>query len=196
LTEAGQAGSPHAQRQRLGAELRRLRRLSGLSGRDLGRQIGSSQAHVSRVESGQAFPPLPQVAAWAEAVDAPGDARAMLTALTEAALNEVDSWRARYGAGLSAMQQDIGMLEADAGISRHFQPAIVPRLLQTAEYAKRVFEITDVRDWGDHTSAVAARIERQQVLYRPGKRFEFRSPRRRSGCASARRMLCAARPAT
>jgi len=128
---------------------------------------------VSRVESGQAVPPLPQVAAWADAVSAPDEARAVLAALTEAALNEVDSWRARYGAGLSAMQRDIGALEATAGASRHFQPAIVPGLLQTAEYARRVFEITDVRDWGDLAGAVAVRVERQQVLHRPGKRFEF-----------------------
>jgi transcriptional regulator with XRE-family HTH domain len=173
LTEAGQARIPHAQRRRLGAELRRLRRLSGLSGRDLARHIEASQAHVSRVEAGQAVPPLPQVFAWADAVSAPGDVRAHLAALAEAALNEVDSWRTRYDSGLSAMQRDIGTLEAAAGISRHFQPAIVPGLLQTAEYARRVFEITDVRSWGEHADAVAARLDRQQILYQPGKRFEF-----------------------
>jgi hypothetical protein len=113
------------------------------------------------------------VHSWANAVNAPEDARATLAALAEAALNEVDSWRGGFTAGLLAMQQDIATLEATAGVSRHFQPAVVPGLLQTAEYARRVFEITDVRGWGGHEDAVAARMERQQILYQPGKRFEF-----------------------
>lgn len=168
-----QGGAPHAQRKRLGSELRRLRKLSGLSGRDIARLIGSSQAHVSRVETGQAVPTLPQVTAWADAAGVPDDARTVLTELTEAALNEVDTWRSAFDAGLPVMQQDIRAMEAAAGKTVYFQPSLVPGLLQTAEYARRVFEVTDVKGWGDHSAAVAARMERQQALYQPGKRFEF-----------------------
>jgi transcriptional regulator with XRE-family HTH domain len=173
LTNGQEAGTPHVQRARLGSDLRRLRRLAGLSGRDIAARIGSSQAHVSRVENGQAVPTLPQVSAWATATDAPADVQAALTALAEAALNEADSWRARFSAGLPAMQQDVREMEAVAGVVTYFQPSIVPGLLQTAEYARRTFEVTDVAGWGDHAAAVAARIERQQALYQPGKRFEF-----------------------
>lgn len=174
MTSGQQAGaSPHAQRVRLGSELRRLRRLAGLSGRDIARRIGSSQAHVSRVENGQAVPTIPQVTAWADAASAPDDAQGVLAALAEAALNEVDVWRSRFDAGLPSMQQDVHAMEAVAGHVTYFQPSLVPGLLQTAEYARRVFEITDVKGWGDRSAAVAARIERQQALYQPGKRFEF-----------------------
>ncbi len=175
MTSNGQqtGAAPHAQRKRLGSELRRLRRLAGLSGRDIARIIRSSQAHVSRVENGQAVPTLPQVTAWAGAAGADDGAKAVLTGLTEAALNEVDAWRTQFEAGLPAMQQDIRALEASAGVVTYFQPSLVPGLLQTAEYARRTFEITDVKGWGDHAAAVAARIERQQALYQPGRRFEF-----------------------
>jgi transcriptional regulator with XRE-family HTH domain len=174
LSKAGQAEGSRAHRRRLGAELRRLRRLSGLSGREVAARIDTSQAHVSRVESGQAAPPLPQVLAWAQAVGARDAAQASLIALTEAALAEADRWGLRDESSLSAMQQDVDILEADAGASRHFQPAIVPGLLQTADYAKCVFEITSAGNSGeDHAHAVAARLDRQQILYRPGKRFEF-----------------------
>lgn len=173
MTNGQQTGTPHAQRARLGGELRRLRRLAGLSGRDVARLIGVSQAHVSRVENGQAVPPLPQVSAWADVVRANDDTRALLAVLAEAAVNEVDSWRTRFDAGLPAMQQNVHEIEAAAGTLCYFQPSIVPGLLQTAEYARRVFEITDVRGWGDHAAAVAARLERQQILYQPGKHFEF-----------------------
>jgi transcriptional regulator with XRE-family HTH domain len=173
LTNGQQAGAPHAQRVRLGSELRRLRKLAGLSGRDIARRIGSSQAHVSRVENGQAVPTLPQVTAWADVTGAFDDALAALTALTKAALNEVDAWRTRFDAGLPSMQQDVRAMEAAAGVITYFQPSLAPGLLQTAEYARRVFELTDVKGWGDHAAAVAARIERQQALYQPGRRFEF-----------------------
>jgi transcriptional regulator with XRE-family HTH domain len=173
LNQADQAGISHAQRQRLGADLSRLRRLAGISGRDMARHIGASQAHVSRVESGKSVPTLPQVRAWADAAEVPEDARPGLVALTEAALNEFDSWQDRDGTQLTAMQRDVAGLEAEAGLSRHFQPAMVPGLLQTAEYARRVLDITDIHGWGDHAAAVAARIERQQILYKPGRRFEF-----------------------
>lgn len=173
MSQEDQAGISHAQRQRLGAELSRLRRLAGVSGRDMARRIGASQAHVSRVEAGKAVPTLPQVRAWADACEVPQDGRRALVALTEAALNEFDSWQARDGAQLAAMQRDVGGLEAEAGLSRHFQPAMVPGLLQTAEYARQVLAITDIHGWGDHAAAIAARMERQQILYKPGRRFEF-----------------------
>lgn len=173
MTQADQPGLPRTQRSRLAAELRLLRRLSGLSGRELRDYIKVSQAQISRIESGQSVPSVPQVLAWADATGASDDVRANLPALTEAALNEVDAWRAHGTVHPAAIQRDIGALEASAAISRHFQPAIVPGLLQTAEYARRTFEITDVGGWGDHAAAVAARMDRQQALYRPGKRFEF-----------------------
>lgn len=174
MTSSQGAGAvPHAQRVRLGSELRHLRKLAGLSGRAIARRIEASQAHVSRVENGQAVPTLPQVNVWADATGATADARAALVVLTEAALHEVDPWRTRFDAGLPAMQQDVRAMEAAAGAITYFQPSLVPGLLQTAEYARRVFEITDVKGWGDHAAAVTARLERQQALHQPGKRFEF-----------------------
>lgn len=173
MSQEDHAGISHTQRQHLGAELSRLRRLAGIAGRDMARHIGASQAHVSRVESGKAVPTLPQVRAWADAAGVPDDARPALAALTGAALNEFDSWQGRDGVQLTAMQRDVGGLEAEAGLTRHFQPAMIPGLLQTAEYARRVLAITDVHGWGDHAAALAARMERQQILYKPERRFEF-----------------------
>jgi transcriptional regulator with XRE-family HTH domain len=174
VTSGQSAGAaPHAQRVRLGSQLRHLRKLAGLSGRAIARRIEASQAHVSRVENGQAVPTLPQVNAWADATGATADARAALMALTEAAFHEVDPWLTKFDAGLPAMQQDVRAMEAAAGAITYFQTSLVPGLLQTAEYARRVFEITDVKGWGDHAAAVKARLERQQALHQPGKRFEF-----------------------
>lgn len=172
MTGKGPA-EPRAQRARLGAELRRLRMLAGLSGRAVARRIGVGQASVSRIENAQAVPSLPEVMAWAEAVGCSDEARAALVALTEAALNEVETWHTRMRRGLPAMQSDVRILEASARTLRIFQPTLVPGLLQTAEYARRVFRLVDVLGEGDYTGAVAARLERQQVLYDEARRFEF-----------------------
>ena len=80
-------------RQRLADELRRVRSISGMSGRDLAQRIDISQSKVSRVESGVTVPSLPEVRAWAEAVDAPEDVREYLVALTEATHTNVLRWR-------------------------------------------------------------------------------------------------------
>lgn len=167
------AGVPRAQRLRLGSELRRLRTLAGISGRDLARQVGIGQPTVSRIENAQTVPSLPQVRAWAQAVGASEDSRMTLIALTEAAVNEVESWRARQQAGLPAMQADMRELEATTGMLRCFQPAFIPAQMQTPDYARRVFALTDVTGGQDYAAAVAARMDRQQALHEPGHRFEF-----------------------
>lgn len=165
--------APRVQRSRLGAELRRLRKLAGISGRAAAGHVGIGQASVSRIEAGQQVPSMPEVRAWAEAVEATPEQRQHLEELTEAALNEVEQWRARQQAGLPTMQADTQYLEATARTMIGFQPTIVPGLLQTAEYARRVFEVVDVVGGLDYPGAVQARLERQRILYEQDRRFEF-----------------------
>jgi len=166
-------GQPRAQRARLGTELRRLRLLAGLSGREVARQLGIGHASVSRVENAQQVPSLPEVNAWADAVGASQETRALLVTLVEAALNEVQTWRARLRAGLPAMQADVRQLGADTATLRSLGPTIVSGLLQTAEYARRVFEIVDVLGDSDYAAAVSERMQRQQILYDQAHQFEF-----------------------
>jgi transcriptional regulator with XRE-family HTH domain len=174
MTSGDSLGEPRTQRTRLGSELRRLRRLAGLTGKELASQVGIGQASVSRIETGQTVPSLPQVTAWADATSASAGARAALTVLTEAALNEVETWRVRIPRdGLPAMQEDVRTLETTAGKIRVFQPAIVPALLQTAEYARHVFKVSDVTGEADYAAAAAVRLERQQLLHDESREFEF-----------------------
>ncbi|GAB2551060.1 helix-turn-helix transcriptional regulator [Nocardia heshunensis] len=161
-------------RQQLAAELRRLRDLAGISGRELAKQVGISQSTLSRIEAGHVVPPLPQVLDWAKAVGAEADYHASLRALTEAAHTpEVHDWAASL-AQRPHLQDDVRAFEEDAQIVRNFQPALVPGLLQTADYARRVFATFDPPYAPDAlAAALAARLDRQRVLYDPAKRFEF-----------------------
>jgi hypothetical protein len=58
---------------------------------------------------------------------------------------------------------------------RNFESVFVPGLLQTPEYARyRLAEgLEGIGAADDVDEAVAARMQRQQVLYRPGRRFQF-----------------------
>jgi transcriptional regulator with XRE-family HTH domain len=169
----GQASEPRLQRRRLGGELRQTRALAGLSGRQLSELTGISQPTVSRMERGESVPSLAEVARWADAAGVTDDRRALLFALTEAAVNEVTTFRTRLAGGLAAVQDSVRGLEATARTLRNFQPGIVPGLLQTAEYARRIMGFANTIGDTDIGAAVAARLARQQALHDPDRRFEF-----------------------
>jgi transcriptional regulator with XRE-family HTH domain len=169
----GQSREPRIQRARLGSELRRLRTLAGLSGADLGRQLEVSQKTISRIEHGDSLPSLPQVTVWARATGAPADRLAVLTGLLEAAVNEVAAFRDKLTDGLMAVQLEVRELESSSGTVRNFQAGIIPGLLQTAEYARRVMEMANIRNDANLAAAVAARLERQQALHDKSRDFEF-----------------------
>ncbi|MEJ3742910.1 helix-turn-helix transcriptional regulator [Actinomycetes bacterium KLBMP 9797] len=167
-----EAGDPSA-RQRLAAELRQLRGLAGVSGRQLAQRIKISQSKVSRIESGTALPSLPEALAWADATGASRKVREQLATLTEAAFTEVNPWREAL-ATRPHLQDETGEREAKARTIRTFHPAAVPGLLQTAEYARRVFSLSEVSyAEEDIAGAVAARLRRQLALYEEDRQFHF-----------------------
>ncbi len=169
----GQSREPRIQRARLGSELRRLRTLAGLSGADLARQLEVSQKTISRIEHGDSLPSLPQVTGWAHATGATADRLAVLTGLLEAAVNEVTTFRDKLTDGLAAVQLEVYELESSSVTVRNFQTGIIPGLLQTAEYARRVMEMANIRNDANLTAAVTARLERQQALHDKNRHFEF-----------------------
>jgi transcriptional regulator with XRE-family HTH domain len=161
-------------RKYLGSELSRLRRLSGLSGRDLAARVGISQSKVSRIESGTTIPTLPEVTAWADAAGISNETRDHLIRLTEAAYTDVETWRSAYR-GKPQIQDETQMYETTARTICNFHPAIVPGLLQTAEYTRRVLSLADRTGIQtlDYGSVAVARARRQEILYDETRRFEF-----------------------
>ncbi|GGS45322.1 helix-turn-helix domain-containing protein [Actinokineospora fastidiosa] len=160
-------------RQQLAARLRQLRELAGVSGRDLAQRVGISQPTVSRIEAGRTVPSLPVVEAWAQEVGASEETRERLAALVEATYTEVNTWRTAFGRR-GHLQGDIREQEAVSQDVRVFQPSVVPGLLQTAEYARRVFSLFQLPySDKDLAAAVAGRLERQAALYEGGRRFAF-----------------------
>jgi transcriptional regulator with XRE-family HTH domain len=171
---AGESTAPAlGKRQQLAAELRRSRELGGISGRELAQRIGISQSKVSRIESGATIPSLPEVKAWAEAVGATVERQELLVALTESVFTEVHGWQAALHAR-THLQDEIEERETRASRVRIYQPSVVPGLLQTAEYARRLFAMSQVpHPVDDLSAAVAGRLQRQLALYEVDRRFEF-----------------------
>ncbi len=155
-------------RAQLAKELQRLRDLAGLSGRELSRRTGISQPKISRIDHGRALPSLPEAERWLTECGATTDVHQRVLALLEAALGETRPWGDLLE-GREHLQEMVRERDTAAAIVRNFQPTVIPGLLQTAEYARRILALgrTDV------AAALAARLERQKVLHEPGRRFEF-----------------------
>jgi hypothetical protein len=84
-------------------------------------------------------------------------------------------FRRMFRAGQRATQEAIAEIEGESESIRNFESAFVPGLLQTPEYARyRLVEsLEEIGAADDVDDAVAARMQRQQVLYRHGKHLEF-----------------------
>jgi transcriptional regulator with XRE-family HTH domain len=160
-------------RRRLGAELKRLREQAGLSGRQLAEQVGISQSKISRVESGVTVPNTPEVNAWAAAVNAPRSAVEKLLMLTEAAYTEVHPWDITLR-NQPHLQDDIQEIENRTGTKLDYEPFVVPGLLQTAEYARRIFTMFEPAYAElDIPAVIAGRLDRQIALFDQSQRFGF-----------------------
>jgi transcriptional regulator with XRE-family HTH domain len=156
-------------RDELARRLADLRKRAGLSGDALaGSSSGRiSQSRVSRVENGRVLPTLEVVEEWLRLTEASPDERRGVTDLWEQAATAAVSWgKFRQG----QKQQDIARLERESSHIQTFQPVVVPGLLQTAEYARQVMAMAYA---GTNPKAIAARLERQSILYDETKRFDF-----------------------
>jgi transcriptional regulator with XRE-family HTH domain len=160
-------------RRRLGSELRQLREQAGLSGRELAERIGISQSKVSRIESGAAMPTIPEMDRWSNEVSDSSSAGEMLRMLADAAYKEVHSWDDALP-NHGHLQDSIRELEVSSGVKLTYGPSVVPGLLQTAEYARRLFTLyMPPYAERDIPALIAGRLERQTALFDPAHRFEF-----------------------
>jgi len=162
------------QRLRLGEALRAVRSEAGLTGMQLAERLGVSQSQISRVELGQQAASADLVRHWVEVAGVPEDRSAGLIEWAEAAGTETVSFRTAMARGLAQLQQDSRELEASAATIRSFQPVLVPGLLQVPEYARRIFAAGNpTLGPAEIAAAVAARMDRQLLLYEGTTRFEF-----------------------
>ncbi|KAF3465939.1 helix-turn-helix transcriptional regulator [Streptomyces sp. Tu 3180] len=165
-------GSERRERMRvLGARLRALRADAGLTGAALARRAGVGQPTVSKVENGRMVPSLDVLDRLSRALglDGPtaGEVRELLAAV-EAAVEAGSGSDEDVSAGLV-----VDEAVRSARLVRSFQCVVLPAMLQSAEYARHVFLTSPGLDADAVGRAVAARVERQSLLYEPGRESVF-----------------------
>lgn len=161
-------------REALGLRLRELRRDARLTGRQLAAAYGWHPSKISKIEGGKQTPSEDDIEAWARGCGHPELAAELIASLRTLEGQYVE-FRRMFRAGQRTTQDAIAEIEAESRAVRNFENVFVPGLLQTPEYARyRLAEsLEEIGAADDIAEAVGARMQRQQVLYRPGKQFHF-----------------------
>ncbi|MEU3262713.1 helix-turn-helix domain-containing protein [Streptomyces bacillaris] len=153
----------------LGARLRVLRAEAGLSGAALAQGAGVGQPTVSKVENGRMVPSSDVLERLARALlldeATSREVRDLLTA--------VESASDRAGVAIPPLGLTVDDAVRSAQLVRSFQCVVLPAMLQSAEYARHVFSSAPNATPEAVGSAVAARVERQSVLYEPQRESVF-----------------------
>jgi transcriptional regulator with XRE-family HTH domain len=162
----------HQAREVLGSRLRDLRRDAGLTGRDLAALAGWHSSKVSRIEYGKQNPSEDDIRAWCRQTNAEHQIADLVASLRGIEALWVE-WRKQLGLGTRRRQKVSVSLAEQTTLFRVYDPTVIYGMFQTAEYAREIMrygirfhQIPDDLDEG-----VAARMERQQFLYRSGRRF-------------------------
>lgn len=166
--------SVHEARDALGKRLRELRSAAGLSGRQLAESLSWPPSKVSKLENGRQTPTDDDIRSWTQATNSEGETEALLASLHTLEVQHAE-WQRQLRVGLKPHQQEIADLDAKTRLFRAFESTFIPGVLQTAEYARYRFaqSITVFKVRNDIDEAVAARVQRQDILYQPDKRFHF-----------------------
>jgi transcriptional regulator with XRE-family HTH domain len=167
------SSSARQARESLGARLRAIRRDAGLTARALASATGQHYSRVSKIENGVQSPTDADVRAWCRACDADGEVPDLLASLrsVESAYKE---FRRESRAG---MKRVVGSHTPDlydrTTVFRIYEHNVIPGLFQTPAYCAAMlsFWMKFLEAPDDVEAAVAARMQRQQVLYRKGATF-------------------------
>ncbi|MQS08574.1 helix-turn-helix domain-containing protein [Streptomyces alkaliphilus] len=157
---------PTVRRKRLGAVLRRLRLAAGVSMEEAAQRIDGDKPKLSRIENGRMNVRRLEVEALLDLYGVTD--RATVGALVELARQgRRKGWWHQCGQDLDEGFQERLDLEDDAVRIHVYQPFLVPGLLQTPEYARRVIREAE-RDAGDAEISkwVEMRMARQGIFGR------------------------------
>ncbi|MGH7927359.1 MAG: helix-turn-helix domain-containing protein [Candidatus Binatia bacterium] len=159
-------------REALGVRLREIRQDANLTGRALAIRCGWHFTKVSKLEHGTQNPSEDDLRAWCHACDA-RDQLPDLIATVRTIESMYVEWRRSLCSGMKHGQKSRIPLYERTKLFRVYEPGLVPGLFQTAEYAAAI--IAGVIEFdqlpNDMDEAVAARMERQRVLYTGDRRF-------------------------
>lgn len=161
-------------RSALGKRLRELRTTAGITGRQLAESLSWPTSKVSKLENGRQTPTDDDIRGWTATTHSQDQTDALLASLLTLETQHAE-WQRQLRGGLRPHQHELAEIDVKTQLFRVFEPATIPGMLQTAEYARARFAegITLFNMPNDIDSAVRTRMQRQELLYRRDKRFHF-----------------------
>ena len=157
----------------LGARLREIRKDAGLSGRALAVATGQHFTRVSKIEHGVQAPSDQDIHDWCHACGAEEQIPDLI-ATARAVQSAYLEFRRQARAGMKRVlgAHTLSLYERTS-LFRIYEHNVIPGLFQTAAYCAAMLSFwigfLDAPD--DLDAAVAARMERQRVIYQADKRF-------------------------
>jgi transcriptional regulator with XRE-family HTH domain len=158
-------------RERLATVLRDLRQGAGLTGVEAARRARMSQPKISKLETGHLLPSITDLQALLSLYQADRAARDELLKIAGRLHATTESNRTILRRGAAYRQARLSEIEHEATSLRYFSPILLPGLLQTSEYMRRVFSLE--LSGSELARTIAARQQRQQILYDTAKTFSF-----------------------
>ncbi|MFG2640338.1 helix-turn-helix domain-containing protein [Streptomyces sp. NPDC048370] len=168
------SSSAQQARQALAKRLADLCRDAGLTGLDLAERCGWSRSKSSRIMNAKTPPSADDIRAWCQACGAEDQTEDLIASLRTAEGMWVN-WRRMERAGLKQAQEARLPLYQRTRRFRSYSSCLVPGMIQTQPYTTAALQAIQRRRGlvDDVADAVAARMERQRVLYEGDRRFAF-----------------------
>ncbi|MFE7607539.1 helix-turn-helix domain-containing protein [Streptomyces celluloflavus] len=169
-----ESSSVQQARKVLADRLREMCKDAGLEGKQLAAACGWHPSRVSRIANAKTSPTTDDIRAWCRACgreDRTDDLIASLRAVEGMWIE----WRRMEGSGLRRAQEAVLPLFERTRWFRAYSSWLVPGLLQTYGYTEDVLRAVQRRRVAvdDVADAVAARMDRQRVLYEGSATFAF-----------------------
>jgi transcriptional regulator with XRE-family HTH domain len=161
-------------RASLGIRLRDIRRDAGLSGTELARLTGWQPSKITKIEHGRQTPSEEDLRTWCEHCQATAELPDLIAAVRSIE-TQFAEWRRIIRGGIRRRQQASAAVYERARLFRIYEPAVIPGLLQTHEYAVTVLStsINLFRVPDDAEEGAAARLEGQRVLTHGDRHFHM-----------------------
>ncbi|MFF3465684.1 helix-turn-helix domain-containing protein [Streptomyces sp. NPDC001984] len=156
---------PTTRRRQLGADLRRLRELKGLTLEEAGARVGISKATLSRYETKEGTVKWPAVDALCREYGASDEERLALVELAKGA--KIQGWWRSLADPIPESMNLMLTLEDEVVREDHYACVYIPGLLQTRAYAEAVHRASEVQ-CGEREvrHMVEIRMKRQELLQR------------------------------
>ncbi|MEV7015690.1 helix-turn-helix transcriptional regulator [Streptomyces sp. NPDC093991] len=156
---------PTTRRRQLGADLRRLREMAGLTLEEAGARVGISKATLSRYETKEGVVKWPAVDALCREYGATDEERLALVELAKGA--RIQGWWRSLADPIPESMNLMLTLEDEVVREDHYACMYVPGLLQTRAYAEAVHRASEVQcEEREVQHMVDIRMKRQELLER------------------------------